>query len=964
MTILLLKGYNNYFNRIVKQESSITAYKQASTSYLEYPNVNFDPQDGIMTSLVVGGETQAEIILDNRQVLRFDDLGSPDYLIVHDNTNIASKWFVMESVKIRQGQYKLALKRDVLADFYADYIEAPCYVEKGFVNDIQNPLLYNPENLRVNEIKQNETLIKDWSQCAWLVGYMKKDAQATVSGTLAKDLSKYTSYNALTFKDCINYIEDGEVTQSATKTAVSDNGNTMVYFKINHRPAYAYEANIKGYSNMINKPFRVDTLNNNSYNGVNSCVLDSSQDGWNADDAYKKDIEKINNLVNSTASQKFNSLVTVCSAEVFTQNAIIKVDDILTHEGQLIQKGNKLYKLHIEKSETNSSYRKTFTFNNVTAGDTAGLTFFTEIANGINTLSLITTNPTSQKFSVSYEANTYSIIAVETAVPETVTAIIPAASNRRTTNDALYDIFAIPYNPDPTVAYKFKYNNVEYILDSEVSLLMANMLITQLGLGDAGSAYDLQLLPYCPLKDYARYGYPINCGYGSDKTFSIIEDANHNAYSFICFPEEANFSTNIPFTKNYKKERTSIIDVQWTNVTATWNGDGLLYTCEVPLTDLPQDVFNLRGNMDITWNNITIPCYPYGTSPETEDPVAEWAYGFLGQPTVFFWIYNIDYIPNVVIFDEIVGEISYSYYIAPSVLEMKVNNECDFMRLTSPNYNGMYQFKLSKLQDGIHYINVDCTYKPVNPYIKLNPDYSFLYGQDFNDSVGLILGGDFSLPLLTDPWNQYELQNKNYQNIFNRSIQDLDVNQRIAREQQEFQGALGIISAGIVGAGSGAYAGAKAGAGMGAGVGAAAGLAAGTALGAVGFEKDREWLRQQQGEAKSYAQDNFSYQLGTIQALPETVSKSSPLTYNNKIWPILEEFSCTDIEKEVVRNKIVFDGMSIMAIGKLSDYNNSSEVSKVFLKGKLIRVEDIDDDFHIVDALYQEVEKGFYTEGD
>ena len=57
-TILLLKGYNNYFNRIHKSEETITAYKQASTSYLEYPNVNFDMQDGIATSLVVGCEHQ------------------------------------------------------------------------------------------------------------------------------------------------------------------------------------------------------------------------------------------------------------------------------------------------------------------------------------------------------------------------------------------------------------------------------------------------------------------------------------------------------------------------------------------------------------------------------------------------------------------------------------------------------------------------------------------------------------------------------------------------------------------------------------------------------------------------------------------------------------------------------------------------------------------------------------------
>ena len=60
MTILLLRGYNNYFNRIKKSESSISDYKTASTSYLEYANVNFDYQDGILTSIVVGNAQQLE----------------------------------------------------------------------------------------------------------------------------------------------------------------------------------------------------------------------------------------------------------------------------------------------------------------------------------------------------------------------------------------------------------------------------------------------------------------------------------------------------------------------------------------------------------------------------------------------------------------------------------------------------------------------------------------------------------------------------------------------------------------------------------------------------------------------------------------------------------------------------------------------------------------------------------------
>lgn len=323
-----------------------------------------------------------------------------------------------------------------------------------------------------------------------------------------------------------------------------------------------------------------------------------------------------------------------------------------------------------------------------------------------------------------------------------------------------------------------------------------------------------------------------------------------------------------------------------------------------------------------------------------------------------------DYLGDTITFSDVFMELECDYDVEPTPLEMKINNECDFMRLVSPNYNGMYQFKLTKFEDGIHNVNADCTYKPQNPYIKLNPDYSFLYGQDWNDSVGLICTGDFSLPLLTDPWNEYELQNKNYQNIFNRSIQNLDINAQIAREQQEFQGIMGTLTGGIGGAASGAYAGFKMGGGYGAAIGAIVGGVTGTALGAVGAAKDNDWLNRQLSESRSYATDQYKYQLGTVQALPQTISKSSPLTYNNKVWPILEVFSCTPEEKEIVRNRIIFDGMNIGAIGTLSQYDTSDEIDKVFVKGRLIRLEDIKDDFHIADAIYEEVNKGFYVKGD
>ena len=85
MTILLLKGYNNYFNRIRKQEQDISVYKAVSTSYLEYGEVNFNPNDGIVTELVVGGDLQK---MASDKPLDFEESDSPDYLIAYTTTTV------------------------------------------------------------------------------------------------------------------------------------------------------------------------------------------------------------------------------------------------------------------------------------------------------------------------------------------------------------------------------------------------------------------------------------------------------------------------------------------------------------------------------------------------------------------------------------------------------------------------------------------------------------------------------------------------------------------------------------------------------------------------------------------------------------------------------------------------------------------------------------------------------------
>ena len=85
----------------------------------------------------------------------------------------------MEAKRTRNGQYHIVLKRDVLAEHFEDIISAPCFVEKGIIDDKDNPILYNKENLTYNQIKKSETLLQDTTESGWIIGYVAKSFNAT-----------------------------------------------------------------------------------------------------------------------------------------------------------------------------------------------------------------------------------------------------------------------------------------------------------------------------------------------------------------------------------------------------------------------------------------------------------------------------------------------------------------------------------------------------------------------------------------------------------------------------------------------------------------------------------------------------------------------------------------------------------------------------------------------------------------
>ena len=278
------------------------------------------------------------------------------------------------------------------------------------------------------------------------------------------------------------------------------------------------------------------------------------------------------------------------------------------------------------------------------------------------------------------------------------------------------------------------------------------------------------------------------------------------------------------------------------------------------------------------------------------------------------------------------------------IKDVKVESECDMYRLCSPNYQGVFEFNAAK-NNGISYFDVDCTYLPYNPYIHISPNFDGLYGKDFDDTRGLICSGDFSLARITDAWTNYQLQNKNYMASFNRQIQNMEVQNNIAR----LNDVLGVGVGTLAGVAGGIVGGAKIGGGVAGGaIGGAAALGAGIA--------DVVINEQLRNENMDYTKDMFGYQLGNIKAIPDGLSKTTAYTKNNKYFPFLEYYTCTEEEKNALKNKLKYNGMTVMRIGTINEF---LQAEQSYIKGRLIRLVG-DYDNHYVNELSQELYKGVY----
>lgn len=897
MSTLYLINYNNYYNRKVKKENSVSAY----ASYLPsgataLSNINFNPNDGINTEQIVNW-----------------NYNTPDYVVVVDNSAISSRWFVIEAQRTRAGQLHMILHRDVIVDNYDDVVDAPMFIEKATLNS-DNPLIFNSEDMTYNKIKDAEELLMDETECPWLVGYCTSKTDESISANIdipvpadleVAGISNYTYYGAqykklLTAEFVIKYYNSWAIRRAGV--------DRYDIYNIKH----------DGFSN---------TTTTNRVDDSNTTLPSNS-------------LKLINTYQNSTPpypSLAFRLGFGAHSSELMSslKSSIggIKTDSeistLLNQAGTVIHDttSNKYYKVKIVESTGVFSNYATTSYPDLRADFLDVLNEFYAAFGYSSTVSSLAFTP----FSVSSSYKVYAIDFDEIPSPS-VTRTISISNNRYHLTDAPYDMFCMPYSDDLKI-YK---NGTLQFTSSKIDAFFGALALMR-KYSAAGTIYDVQLLPYCPV----RYMIQSNGNFDvKDYEVSYVTDTSNNKTAVICYPSQSSFTLNILNQKSIDRPHDTA--TTFVSTTTQYSGTSTAH-CDGQAEGYIEMNF---GNTYVAGNTIT------NVTDFNMTNVSFGAYVWTQTGNILRIEFQTSDSGDIltpytlkVTYDKPVQVITYHNSIE---VDTKVESETSMYRLCSPNYASSFDFNLAKNQ-GMDFINVDCTYKPYTPYIHLNPNFKNLYGEDFNDPRGLICGGDFSIPSDADHWATYELQNKNYQLAFDRQIQSLDLNNNVQSKLDKFNAISGTITGTIAGATTGAMAGGV--------YGAVAGAVVGGASSAIGGAMDVYYNNLLRTDARDLRIDQFNYSLGNIQALPYTLNKVSSFNFNNKIFPILEHYTCTETEKNALINKLKYNGMTVMAIGRIVDYIRPEES---YIKGRLIRLESIPDDFHMVNSIADELYKGVY----
>ena len=143
--------------------------------------------------------------------------------------------------------------------------------------------------------------------------------------------------------------------------------------------------------------------------------------------------------------------------------------------------------------------------------------------------------------------------------------------------------------------------------------------------------------------------------------------------------------------------------------------------------------------------------------------------------------------------------------------------------------------------------------------------------------------------------------------------------------------------------------------------GAAGGAVVGGVSAGIGGIADVAIADRMRAENMDYTKDMYGYQLGNIKALPQSLTKVSAYNIDNKFFPFVEFYTATATEKQALRNKLKYNGMTVMAIGTMADYfYRETANEEIYFKAKLIRFPKKEIDYHMARVIADELYKGVF----
>lgn len=518
--------FNNYYNRILKRYDTIEEY---GTPMATQSNCNFVHGDGVNSTFYY-----------NKAVGSTD---TPDYVIVKDYNNNISRWFVTNSFKSRDRQDKLVLRRDLIADYYSDVINhSPCLIRKGYVPQT-NPLIFNDEGVRYNKIKEDEILIKDESNCSYIVGFISNNAAAQngIKGTI-KDLEAdyyFASLSDIPFKDYIqgagnNHTEsctlaknnnfDGRVHYSLKFSGTTQTGNanfnSEFFFDNGVFPLPGSVTSVYQYEFNNSKVFySLQTMANNVRlkGSIVSGYTGNANDEKNAVLSIYPSLFK--NEININYYKIKDSAKTILGLEEYYYNGTLS-----QYIGKKINIGGTVYTVSLGiENETIRDY---------TYATRPGYSSWDDLTDGINTYQsrVTSTDLENQRYNTYFKANYLNANTNKEYVKEDIRIICPtedrylilseatvdittdvdSPSNRTHLTEQPYDMFMLIN--ESNISYKVGLNS--YVSNHEVNINMAEAICQAYGT----ASYDIQIVPFNPMRG------------------TILADGTLNFYDFDVHP--------------------------------------------------------------------------------------------------------------------------------------------------------------------------------------------------------------------------------------------------------------------------------------------------------------------------------------------------------------------------------------------------------------------------------------------